>query len=83
MSAAAPAAVAGRDRFPRQIRWIMASEGAERFSFYGMRNILVIYMVQYLLVSEADSKASYHYFVMANFLMPLAVSYTHLTLPTS
>jgi POT family proton-dependent oligopeptide transporter len=62
---------AARERFPPQIRYIMASEGAERFSFYGMRNILVIYMVQYLLVSAADSKASYHYFVMANYLMPL------------
>ncbi len=69
MSAAAKAAT--RDRFPPQITYIMASEGAERFSFYGMRNILVIYMVQYLLVSAADSKASYHYFVMANYLMPL------------
>ena len=60
-----------REKFPPQITYIMASEGAERFSFYGMRNILVIYMVQYLLVSAADSKASYHYFVMANYLMPL------------
>ena len=68
----APAATAGvKERFPPQISYIMASEGAERFSFYGMRNILVIYMVQYLLVSAADSKASYHYFVMANYLMPL------------
>ena len=67
-AAAAPAA---RDRFPPQVRWIMASEGAERFSFYGMRNVLVIYMVQFLLVSAADAKASYHYFVMANYLMPL------------
>jgi POT family proton-dependent oligopeptide transporter len=67
----APAGTATRDRFPPQIPYIMASEGAERFSFYGMRNILVVYMVQYLLVSQADAKASYHYFVMANYLMPL------------
>ncbi len=64
-------AAAARQKFPPQIPYIMASEGAERFSFYGMRNILVVYMVQYLLVSQADSKASYHYFVMANYLMPL------------
>jgi POT family proton-dependent oligopeptide transporter len=67
----AGAATAARQRFPPQIPYIMASEGAERFSFYGMRNILVVYMVQYLLVSQADSKASYHYFVMANYAMPL------------
>jgi POT family proton-dependent oligopeptide transporter len=67
----APATAASRDRFPPQITYIMASEGAERFSFYGMRNILVIYMVQYLAISQADGKAGYHYFVMANYLMPL------------
>lgn len=67
----ATAGTASRQRFPPQIPYIMASEGAERFSFYGMRNILVVYMVQYLLVSQADAKASYHYFVMANYLMPL------------
>jgi NNP family nitrate/nitrite transporter-like MFS transporter len=66
-----PAVAQGRDRFPPQIPYIMASEGAERFSFYGMRNILVIYMVQYLAISQADSKAGYHYFVMANYLLPL------------
>ena len=64
-------AAAARQKFPPQIPYIMASEGAERFSFYGMRNILVVYMVQYLLVSQADAKASYHYFVMANYAMPL------------
>ena len=61
-----------RDRYPPQIPYIMASEGAERFSFYGLRNVLVVYMVQHLLVAQADAKAGYHYFVMANYLMPLA-----------
>jgi POT family proton-dependent oligopeptide transporter len=60
-----------RDRFPPQITYIMASEGAERFSFYGMRNVLVIYMVQYLAIAAADAKAGYHYFVSANYVMPL------------
>jgi len=50
----------------------MASEGAERFSFYGMRSILTVYMVQYLLLARHEAEANYHYFVMANYLMPLA-----------
>jgi len=62
---------APRDRFPPQIPFIMASEGAERFSFYGMRSILTVYMVQFLLVARHEAEASYHYFVMANYLMPL------------
>jgi POT family proton-dependent oligopeptide transporter len=49
----------------------MASEGAERFSFYGMRSILTVYMVQVLLLARHEAEANYHYFVMANYLMPL------------
>jgi len=60
-----------RDRFPPQIPFIMASEGAERFSFYGMRSILTVYMVQFLLLARHEAEANYHYFVMANYLMPL------------
>jgi POT family proton-dependent oligopeptide transporter len=60
-----------RDRFPPQIPFIMASEGAERFSFYGMRSILTVYMVQHLLLARHEAEANYHYFVMANYLMPL------------
>jgi len=67
----AAAGAAPRDRFPPQISYIMASEGAERFSFYGMRSILTVYMVQYLLLARHEAEANYHYFVMANYLMPL------------
>jgi len=28
---------------PRQIPYIIANEGCERFSFYGMRNILTVF----------------------------------------
>jgi POT family proton-dependent oligopeptide transporter len=67
-----PAATAApRERFPPQIPFIMTSEGAERFSFYGMRSILTVYMVQFLLLARHEAEASYHYFVMANYLMPL------------
>jgi POT family proton-dependent oligopeptide transporter len=69
-----PTAATARDRaerYPPQIPFIMASEGAERFSFYGMRSILTVYMAQYLLLEQHLAEASYHYFVMANYLMPL------------
>jgi POT family proton-dependent oligopeptide transporter len=69
VSPSAPAAT--RERFPPQIPFIMASEGAERFSFYGMRSILTVYMVQVLLLARHEAEANYHYFVMANYLMPL------------
>ena len=44
-STSAPAAAAGRDdRFPSGIPYIVGNEGAERFSYYGMRQILYVYL---------------------------------------
>lgn len=40
-----PAAPVRDDRFPPGIPYIVGNEGAERFSFYGMRQILYIYLV--------------------------------------
>lgn len=36
------------ERMPPGIPYIIGNEAAERFSFYGMRTILVVFMVQYL-----------------------------------
>lgn len=36
-------------RIPRQIPYIIGNEGCERFSFYGMRNILTVFLVTSLL----------------------------------
>ena len=37
-------------RMPRQIPYIIANEGCERFSFYGMRNILTPFLISTLLL---------------------------------
>jgi POT family proton-dependent oligopeptide transporter len=68
-----------KPRMPRQIRYIIANEGCERFSFYGMRNILTPFLMTYLLVAipeEGDerkiaSKAVFHTFVMGVYFFPL------------
>jgi len=39
---------------PAGIPFITGNEAAERFSFYGMRAILVVFMTQYLLNSEGS-----------------------------
>jgi POT family proton-dependent oligopeptide transporter len=64
---------------PGGLPYIIANEAAERFSFYGMRAILVVVMTQYLLgssgllqvMSEEDAKGWYHLFVSAVYLTPL------------
>ena len=34
------------NRFPPQIKYIIGNEAAERFCFYGLRAVLVVYMTQ-------------------------------------
>ena len=64
---------------PSGIPFIIANEAAERFSYYGMRAILVVFMTQYLvdasgqpdLMSEHEAQGYFHLFVSAVYLMPL------------
>ena len=64
---------------PAGIPFIIGNEAAERFSFYGMRAILVVFMTQYLLDSEGslavmgedEAKGWYHLFVSAVYFTPL------------
>ncbi len=47
---------ASADRFghPRALTYLFATEMWERFSYYGMRALLVLYMVKYLLLPERE-----------------------------
>jgi proton-dependent oligopeptide transporter, POT family len=62
---------------PHQIRYIIGNEGCERFSFYGMRNILTVFLVSSLLTylpeSERASAAKdiFHTFVIGVYFFPL------------
>ena len=65
-------------RMPRQIPFIIASEGCERFSFYGMRNILTPFLLTSLLVflpteaaRAAQGKYVLHSFVIGVYFFPL------------
>lgn len=70
------------NRLPTGIPYIIGNEAAERFSFYGMRTILVVFMTQYLashhggldLMSENEANTWYHLFVAAVYATPLAGS---------
>jgi len=62
---------------PRQIPFIIANEGCERFSFYGMRNILTVFLASTffatLPAAEAQSEAKeiFHVFVAGVYFFPL------------
>ncbi len=67
-------------QMPRGIPYIVGNEAAERFSFYGMKAILSIFMAEYLLdrsgapapMSEGEATVCFHWFVSAVYFFPLA-----------
>lgn len=66
------------DKMPPGIPYIIGNEAAERFCFYGLRAVLVIYMTQYLRarsgelapMTESDSNFWYHLFLASNYFFP-------------
>lgn len=57
---------------PSQSRYIIGTEACERFSFYGMKSILMLYMTGHLLMSDNWATAILHVFVGMVYLLPLA-----------
>ena len=60
-----------KNQMPGGIPYIIGNEAAERFSFYGMKAILTIFMVEYLKMTESESNEWYHNFGSAVYLLPL------------
>jgi POT family proton-dependent oligopeptide transporter len=64
-------------RWPPQIKYIIGNEACERFSYYGIRSILALYisqvLFQHLPPGEAKDKATeiIHLFIFANYFTPL------------
>ncbi|MEH0165234.1 oligopeptide:H+ symporter [Roseateles microcysteis] len=62
---------------PPQIPYIIGNEGCERFSFYGMRNILTVFLMTSLLLSipeplrKGEAKDVFHTFVIGVYFFPL------------
>lgn len=64
---------------PSGIPYIVGNEAAERFSFYGMRSILVVFMTKYLMdrsgslavMPDTEAVYYYHLFNSAAYFFPL------------
>lgn len=59
------------NKFPSQIKYIVGNEACERYSYYGMRSILTVFMIQVLLFQEAQATSVYHLFAGACYLTPV------------
>ena len=66
-------------RMPPGIPFIVGNEAAERFSFYGMRSILAIFMTTYLMgpggklavMSDTEAGGWFHEFVFGVYFLPI------------
>jgi POT family proton-dependent oligopeptide transporter len=66
-------------KMPTGIPYILANETAERFAFYGMTSILVIFMTKYLMgqdgtlnvMSNEQAKTWFHLFNSAVYFLPI------------
>ncbi len=65
----------GTAGFPPQVRYIIGNEACERFSYYGMRSILVVFMIDSLHIVQEDARIIFHLFAGACYLMPLFGAY--------
>jgi POT family proton-dependent oligopeptide transporter len=64
---------------PKGIPYIIGNEAAERFTFYGLKGVLVVYMTNYLIgamgqrdtMTPEEAKANFHDFVSWVYFFPL------------
>src|SRR6266581_1555518 len=67
------------DKMPPGVPFIIGNEAAERFSFYGMNSILVVFMTKHLrdatgtldLMTAAQAETWYHDFLAWVYLLPI------------
>ncbi len=77
----AEATTSKKSRYPKSVPYIIGNEAAERFSYYGLRSILVTFLVAQFYnptlnpamttVAEARANESTHFFVALSYFMPL------------
>ncbi len=69
-------------QFPASIKYIIGNEAAERFSYYGLRAILTVYLATHFfnptgdvnlqVAAEAKANEATHFFITLNYLLPIA-----------
>nr|XP_033330919.1 peptide transporter family 1 isoform X1 [Megalopta genalis]XP_033330925.1 peptide transporter family 1 isoform X2 [Megalopta genalis] len=58
-------------KYPKSVFFIISNEFCERFSFYGMRTVLTLYLVQSLKYDDSTTTVIYHAFTMLAYFFPL------------
>jgi POT family proton-dependent oligopeptide transporter len=59
------------DNHPRGLRVLFFAEMWERFSYYGMRGLLTVYLVQHFLFDQGEAQSTYASYTTLVYLTPL------------
>ena len=60
-----------KNGFPSSIYYIVGNEFCERFSYYGMKAILILYLTRVLSLGDNTATALFHSFSMLCYFTPL------------
>ena len=60
-----------KNGFPSSIYYIVGNEFCERFSYYGMKAILILYLTRVLALGDNTATAVFHSFSMLCYFTPL------------
>ena len=60
-----------KNAFPSSIYYIVGNEFCERFSYYGMKAILILYLTRVLAFGDNTATAVFHSFSMLCYFTPL------------
>lgn len=74
-TSAAPTEKVQDSKQPKGLYWLFGAEAWERFSYYGMRAILVLYLVNQLQFDRKDALALYGVYTGLVYLTPLLGGY--------
>src|ERR1700746_2501432 len=56
---------------PPGVPFIIGNEAAERFSFYGMKAVLTVYLIQGFSLSESQANSKTHFFISLAYFLPV------------
>jgi POT family proton-dependent oligopeptide transporter len=59
------------NRWPPQIKFIVGNEACERFSYYGIKGILALYIINVLQKTQDDATSIIALFSAGNYFMPM------------
>ncbi|XP_072161419.1 peptide transporter family 1-like [Bemisia tabaci] len=58
-------------KYPKSVFFIISNEFCERYSFFGLRKILSLYLRNALHFRESEAVSIYHGFMFFNFAFPI------------